>query len=158
MKSIDFMIKQATAPEKTKADAVVRQNRERTDRLLLEIFGNLNMIPFYRDIKKMVYQDIYKDLTVAKKKAKIEKQAMEEKLMGYEDEKDMKTNDYSLWEVQFGPKSEGYDEKLAEKRLKNLQRRVNKIIKEGGDINYAPAFRKGKERPRRQTRSSRTRR
>ena len=158
MKSIDFMIKQATAPEKTKADAIVRQNRERTDRLLLEIFGNLNMIPFYRDVKKMVYQDIYKDLTVAKKKAKIEKQAMEEKLMGYEDEKEMKTNDYSLWEVQFGSKSEDYDKKLAEKRLENLQRRLNKIIKEGGDINYAPAFRGGKERPRRQKRSSRKRR
>jgi len=158
MKSIDFAIKQATAPEKTKADAIVRQNRERTDRLLLEIFGNLNMIPFYRDVKKMVYQDIYKDLTIAKKKSKIEKKAMEEKLMGYEDEKEMKTNDYSLWEVQFGPKSEDYDKKLAEKRLENLQRRLNKIIKEGGDINYAPAFRGGKERPRRKKRSSRTRR
>ena len=158
MKSINFLLKQATAPEKTKAEAIVRQNREKTDRLFLEIFGNLNMIPFYRDVKKMVYQDIYKDLTIAEKKSKIEKQAMEEKLMGYENEKDMKTNDYSLWEVQFGPKSEGYDEKLAEKRLKNLQRRINKIIKEGGDINYVPAFRGGEERPRRKTRSSRTRR
>jgi hypothetical protein len=156
MKSINFLIKQATAPEKTKAEAIVRQNRERTDRLFLEIFGNLNMIPFYRDVKKMVYQDIYKDLTIAKNKAKIEKKAMEEKLMGYEDEKDMKTNDYSLWEVQFGPKSEGYDEKLAEKRLKNLQIRLNKIIKEGGDINFSSG-RGGRKKPKKRKRKSRER-
>ncbi len=156
MKSINFLIKQATAPEKTKAEAIVRQNRERTDRFFLEIFGNLNMIPFYRDVKKMVYQDIYKDLTIAKNKAKIEKKAMEEKLMGYEDEKDMKTNDYSLWEVQFGPKSEGYDEKLAEKRLKNLQIRINKIIKEGGDINFSSG-RGGRKKPKKRKRKSRER-
>jgi hypothetical protein len=55
-------VKVITSKEKKKADAKERQEKERNIRLPLEILGNAGYIPLYKEIRKSVMDDIYKDL------------------------------------------------------------------------------------------------
>ena len=55
-------LKTLTAEEKKEAKAIERQEKERNIRLPLEIMGNLGYIPLYKEIRKSVMDDIYKDL------------------------------------------------------------------------------------------------
>ena len=48
---------------KTKA-ARERQERELSERLPLEILGNLGLIPIYKDVRKEVVKSIYKDINI----------------------------------------------------------------------------------------------
>jgi hypothetical protein len=61
-------IKVITADEKKEADAIERQEKERNIRLPLEILGNAGYIPLYKEIRKSVMDDIYKDLKNNSKK------------------------------------------------------------------------------------------
>ena len=62
IKTTDLIIKNASAKEpKTKA-AQERREKENTMRIPLEIAGNAGLIPMYKDIRKAVMNDIYKDL------------------------------------------------------------------------------------------------
>jgi hypothetical protein len=55
-------IKVITANEKKTIKAKERQEKERNIRLPLEILGNAGYIPLYKEIRKSVMDDIYKDL------------------------------------------------------------------------------------------------
>jgi len=49
-----------------------RYAREQMQRLPLEVLGNLGLIPFYRDVRKVLMADIYKDLSKKNKKGGIQ--------------------------------------------------------------------------------------
>lgn len=61
-------VKVITSKDKKKADAIERQEKERNIRLPLEILGNSGYIPLYKEIRKSVMDDIYKDLKNKKSK------------------------------------------------------------------------------------------
>jgi hypothetical protein len=88
----------------------------------------MGMIPLYKDVKKEVINEIYKDLRNADKKAADKKQAEKEMLQGYENKEDMKRYDPELYEEVFGKNSPGYDAEQAKKKLKHemdsLERRM----------------------------------
>ena len=74
VKSIVFGINKFAAKEKKEKAAKERQRREIKERLPLEIGGLTGFIPFYRDIRKSLMDDIYKDLRNKKKKKKKKKE------------------------------------------------------------------------------------
>jgi len=78
LKTTDLIIKNASAKEPKTESAIERREKENTMRIPLEIAGNAGLIPFYKDIRKAVMNDIYKDLDKNKGK---EKQLSPEKQM-----------------------------------------------------------------------------
>lgn len=128
LKTSDLIIKNISAKEKKEKDAIERNEKENTIRIPLEVLGNMGMIPLYKDVKKEVMNEIYKDLRNADKKAEDKKQAEKEMLHGYENREDMKRYDPELYEEVFGKNSPGYDAAQAKKKLKHemdsLERRM----------------------------------
>jgi len=61
-KAAELVYKQARAKEKKTEEARERQRRARQERIPLEVLGNLGLIPFYKDIRKILLKDMYKDL------------------------------------------------------------------------------------------------
>lgn len=49
-----------------------RYAREQMQRLPLEVLGNLGLVPFYRDVRKVLMADMYKDLSKKNKKGEIQ--------------------------------------------------------------------------------------
>ena len=67
-KAAELVYKQARAKEKKTEEARERQRRARQERIPLEVLGNLGLIPFYKDIRKILLKDMYKDLRKEDKK------------------------------------------------------------------------------------------
>jgi len=70
-------------------------------------------------------------------KGKTAKQIKEDKLGQYNNETEMKRYNKPLWNKTFGPESEGYDEREAEKKIKSLERK-EKIKKRDEEFNFTP--------------------
>ena len=64
-KTADLAIRKATEDDKKEADAIARSEKETAIRLPLEILGNLGMIPLYKDVRKVVNAELYKDISKA---------------------------------------------------------------------------------------------
>jgi hypothetical protein len=64
-KTADLAIRKATEDDKKEADAIARSEKETSIRLPLEILGNLGMIPLYKDVRKVVNAELYKDISKA---------------------------------------------------------------------------------------------
>ena len=62
LKTADLIVKKATEPVKKTPAARKRQVDEINQRIPLEVFGHLGLIPLYKDIRKVVMQKLYKDL------------------------------------------------------------------------------------------------
>ena len=62
LKTADLIVKKATEPVKKTPAARERQLDEINQRIPLEVFGHLGLIPLYKDIRKVVMQKLYKDL------------------------------------------------------------------------------------------------
>ena len=62
LKTTDLIIKNASSEEPKTKEAKERREKENTMRIPLEIAGNAGLIPMYKDIRKVVMDDIYKDL------------------------------------------------------------------------------------------------
>ena len=124
------------APKKEQA-AIERSKKETHIRIPLELLGNAGMVPLYRDVRKVVMDHMYKDLKNADKKAADKKEAKEEMLHGYENRTEMKRYDPKLYEEVFGSKSQGYNEKQAQEKIKN---KLDRIEQERKDkiYNYTP--------------------
>ena len=88
---------------------------------------------------------LYGDLSRAKKQLRDKRKAKKEMLQGYDSESDMKRYDPELWERTFGPNSEGYEEREA---LKEIERQQRKIRREQKDAlyNYTPKKKKKKKK------------
>ena len=137
LKTANFLYVKATEEDKKQADAIERQQKERTLRVPLEILGNAGFVPLYKDVRKMVMKEIYSSLANAEKNAADKKRAELERLQGFDTEGDMKRYDPALWDRTFGPSSEGYDQRQAEKALKREKERMERAIKDA-EYNYVP--------------------
>ena len=133
----DLLIKVLTEEPKKTLEARERQIEEQQIRLPLEIMGNLGLIPLYKDVRNIVLKNLYGDLAKAQRQLKNKKKQREEMLQGYESEADMKRYDFELWNQTFGPESEGYDEREAERQLKLEERRLKRQLKDEL-YNYQP--------------------
>ena len=130
LKTTDLVIKKITEPAKKEADAIKRSEDEMYYRVPMEILGNLGFIPLYKDVRKVVLDQIYSDLRKAQADLKNAKKTKEEMLQGYDSEGDMKRYDYRLWENTFGPNSPDYDVREAEKKLKAAERKLKQQMKD----------------------------
>ena len=150
----DLLIKTLTSEPKKTLEARKRQVEEQQIRLPLEIMGNLGLIPLYKDVRNMVLKNLYGDLTKAQRQLNNKKKQREEMLQGYESEADMRRYDPDLWDITFGPNSEGYDEREAERQLKIEERRLRKQLKDEF-YNYQPRKKKSKKKKSRFAKSKR---
>jgi hypothetical protein len=66
IKTADLVLKKAFEDDKKEFDAIKRQEKEKNIRIPLEVLGNLGLIPLYKEIRKSVMKDIYKDLEKGK--------------------------------------------------------------------------------------------
>jgi hypothetical protein len=128
IKTLGMALK-ATGPDKKEAAASERQQRERWQRLPLEVFGNLGYVPLYKDIRNILNKDIYKD--VRKELGKTEEKE-EFKPMGLGRE-DLKRYYPEIYEQYYG---EG-TEYSAKRKLKSEQDRLEREIKDEY-YNYTP--------------------
>ena len=62
VKTVDFIIKKSTEPEKKTDAAKERREKELMYRLPLEVLGNTGLIPMYKDVRKVVLGRIYNDI------------------------------------------------------------------------------------------------
>jgi len=62
VKSAAFALKKLTEPTRKTSEARERQTREINQRIPVEILGNTGFVPLYRDVRKVLLADIYKDL------------------------------------------------------------------------------------------------
>jgi hypothetical protein len=130
LKTTDLLVRKITEPAKKEPDAIKRSEDEMYYRIPMEILGNLGFIPLYKDVRKVVLDQIYGDLRKAQADLKNAKKTKEEMLQGYESESDMKRYDYRLWENTFGPNSPDYDVREAEKKLKAAERKLKQQMKD----------------------------
>jgi len=68
VKSAAFALRKLTEPDRKTSEARRRQIREREERIPVELLGNTGFIPLYRDVRKVLLADIYKDLRKKKEK------------------------------------------------------------------------------------------
>ena len=101
-------IKEITSNKKKEAKAIERQEKNRYIRLPLEILGNAGYIPLYKEVRKAVMDDIYKDL----KKSGVN---MEE----------LKNKNPKLYE-----KFKKMEEKFSDEDFKNKLKEKQKIMQE----------------------------
>ena len=140
----DLLLQALTEDKKKTQGAQERQDMENYVRLPLELLGNLGFVPLYKDVRKIVLDQIYGDLSRAKKQLKDKRKAKKEMLQGYDSESDMKRYDLGLWERTYGPESEGYDERNALKEIKKAQRKIKQEQKDAL-YNYTPRPKKKKK-------------
>jgi hypothetical protein len=62
IKTTNLIIKTYSGGDKKEADAIQRQEDVKNIRIPLEVLGNAGFIPLYKDIRKTVMNNIYKDL------------------------------------------------------------------------------------------------
>jgi hypothetical protein len=138
-----FIVKKVTEKEKVKEDAIARREKELNVRIPLEVLGNLGLVPLYKDIRKAVMKDLYKDLEKADRTKGDKKKAEAQKLQGFQNQEDMKRYDYDLWYRTFGPDAPDYDAKQAEKLIKREKDSVERAMKDEM-YDYTPKPKKGK--------------
>jgi hypothetical protein len=69
----DLVLRKSFEPKKKERAAIERQEKEIKTRIPLEILGNTGFIPFYKDVRKVVLKDMYKDLEDKEVKRRIVK-------------------------------------------------------------------------------------
>jgi hypothetical protein len=62
LNTAELAIKNYSAEPKKEADAIKRTYRENTERIPLEILGEFGYVPLFKDVRKVVLDDIYKGL------------------------------------------------------------------------------------------------
>jgi hypothetical protein len=134
------------AVKKKREEAVTRQQRERTERVPLEILGTAGFIPLYKDIRKAVNESIYADLKKSLKEQEANKEKKAEMLMGYESKSDMEESNPKLYERMYGEGGKYYRQeeiRLANENLKNKLKKIEKELRSGEiSSTYARTLRK----------------
>lgn len=77
LKTLDLTIRKIYEAPKKEAGAIQRQRDEIEKRIPLEIAGNLGFIPLYKDVRKVIVNNIYSSLREEQKADKIKKQEKE---------------------------------------------------------------------------------
>ena len=65
VRALKFAVEKSFAEDKKEPDAIKRQDMERRYRIPLEVLGTLGLVPLYKDIKKILFSELYKDLKKA---------------------------------------------------------------------------------------------
>lgn len=79
IKTADLVLKKAFEDDKKQRDAKERQEKEKNTRIPLEVLGNLGLVPLYKEVRKSVMKDIYKDLENKKAKKGMSKEEIKKK-------------------------------------------------------------------------------
>jgi hypothetical protein len=127
------------AVKNKREEAVTRQQRERTERVPLEILGTAGFIPLYKDIRKAVNESIYADLKKSLKEQEANKEKKAEMLMGYESKSDMEEKNPKLYDRLYDKGGKYYAQeevRLAKENLKNTLRKIERELK-SGEISYS---------------------
>lgn len=130
LKTLDFIAKTWSVPDKKEEGAKERQRKNKYIRTPLEIAGNLGAVLMYKDVRRLVMKDINRSLIQEQQAEADNKQRKLQMLQGYESEEKMKRYDRELWERTFGPSSEGYDAREEAKRLKREQKKLEQAIED----------------------------
>jgi hypothetical protein len=99
-------------------------------RLPLEVLGNTGLIPLYKDVRKLVLRNMYKEMRRATFESAKRKSKEVDKLQGYDSRSDMKKYDYRLWVDTFGPNSLDWDDEERIREEKKQLRDVKTKIKD----------------------------
>jgi len=129
-KTTDLIVSKALAKDKKTPEAIKRSEEENMIRIPLEVLGNMGMVPLYKDVRREVMNELYKDLRTADKRSEDKKQAEKEMLHGYENKEDMKRYDPELYDEVFGEDSPGYDAEQAKKKLKHEADSIERRMKD----------------------------
>jgi len=113
-------IRKATEPEKKEADAIQRSEMETQVRLPLEVLGNLGMIPLYKDVRKIVNKEIYKDLEKAE-------ESPSKPIMNKED---MQRYNPELYNQLYGPDAPTYEIEQMKKQMRKEKEAMMRQMKD----------------------------
>ena len=133
LKTANLIVKKMTEPEKKEEEARRRTEQEIGVRIPLEVLGNLGFVPLYKDIRKIVLADIYKDMG-KKSSASQTKESVEKYLLqGYDNRSDMQRYDPDLYEKTFG--EGGLEDTMMpgnelQKQIKEEQKRLERAMKD----------------------------
>lgn len=130
LKTADLIARKSFEPAKKEEEAIERTNKEIGVRIPLEVLGHLGLVPLYKDIRKVVIDQMYRDLEHADKRAADKKQAEKEMLHGYENKTDMKRYNPELYDDVFGKDSPGYNEKKAKQNIKKAKEKLERQKKD----------------------------
>jgi hypothetical protein len=117
LKTSDLIARKLFEAPKKQEEAIERGENETQIRIPLEVLGNLGYVPLYKDIRKVVMHELYKELDRAPKEAAEKKANAKAKLHGYENREDLKRYAPDLYEQEFGAKSPGYEAEKAKKKI-----------------------------------------
>ena len=127
IKTFELGIRKALEPEKKTEGAKARVEKEKQIRIPLEVLGNLGMIPLYKDVRKIVNKQLYKDLDRGEKKEQSEG-------MGKED---MKRYFPQMYNEMYGPGGSMYEIEQMKKEIRKEKERISREIKDEM-YNYTP--------------------
>jgi hypothetical protein len=141
LKTADFIVRKTLEPEKKEAEAIVRREKELNIRIPLEVLGNAGLVPLYKDVRKAVMKDIYKDLEKAEND--VDKKSKEKP--GGMNKEDLKRYKPELYEKYYGKGSPRYE---LEKRKADIKREKEKMLRKMKDefYDYQPPARKTTKR------------
>ena len=113
VRSLKFAVEKSFAEDKKEPDAIKRQEMEKRLRIPLELLGNAGLIPLYKDIKKILFSEMYKDL----KKAEDTPDGLNKM-----NKKDMELLYPELYNQLYGPDSPLLDYEQIKKDLRKEQK------------------------------------
>ena len=133
IKTANLIIEKMTEPEKKKAEAQDIREKEIGIRIPLEVLGNLGFVPLYKDIRKIVLADIYKDMGKKSSASQIKESIEKFLLQGYNNRSDMQRYDADLYEKTFG--DGGLEDVMLpgneiEKQIKQELKRLERSMKD----------------------------
>jgi len=120
-KTFYLIAKKALEKPKKEQEAIERSEKEKNIRVPLEFFGNLGMVPLYKDIHKIVNAELYKDLRKTKNTGGKGSSMTKE---------DMKKYFPDMYNDLYGPGGSLYDIELMEKEIEKEQKKIEKEMKD----------------------------
>jgi hypothetical protein len=137
LKTSDLIARKLFEAPKKQEEAIERGKNETQIRIPLEVLGNLGYVPLYKDIRKVVMHELYKELDRAPKEAAEKKASEKAKLHGYENREDLKRYAPDLYEQEFGAKSPEYEAEKAKKKIEKEKDDLERKMKDDF-YNYVP--------------------
>jgi hypothetical protein len=125
-KTGELIMKKATESEKEEEGAIERAEKEKSLRIPLEVLGNLGMVPLYKDIRKIVNTEIYKDLDKKPTGGK-----------GGMSKEDMKKYFPDMYNEMYGPGGALYESEQIKKEINKEKELMKRKIKDEM-YNYTP--------------------
>jgi uncharacterized protein YwbE len=138
LKTANLIARKLTEDPKKKEDAIERSEKEVNVRIPLEILGNAGLVPLYKDVRKVVMKNIYKDLEKAEKSPETEQDDFKPYGLNKEE---LKKYMPDLYEQYYG-EGTNYQKTSAKKRelRKKKEELRKKILDER--YNYIPSKKK----------------